>query len=61
MEMRNYEVRGYYYETESGGEMKVDFVCFVPPCPNSYVAKQYVIGKLSKYNAFIESITRVLE
>lgn len=61
MEKRNYEVRGHYYETENGEEMKVDFVCFVPPCSNSYVAKQYAIGKLSKYNTFIESITRVLE
>ena len=61
MEKRNYEVRGYYYETESGEEMKVDFICFTESCPNSYAARQYVIGRLSKYNVFIESITRVVE
>lgn len=61
MKMRNYEVRGYYYETESGEEMKVDFVCFVLPCSNGYTARQYVIGKLSKYNIFVKSITRVIE
>ena len=33
--------------------MKVDFVCFMPPCPNSYGAKLYVIGKLKEYQAFV--------
>lgn len=56
-----YEVRGYYFEKESGTDMKVDFVCFTPPCPNSYGAKLYVMGKLKEYQIFVQSITRVIE
>lgn len=56
-----YEVRGYYFEKESGADMKVDFVCFTPPCPNSYSAKLCVMGKLKEYQVFVRSVTRVIE
>lgn len=55
-----YEVHGYYFE-KSGTDMKVDFVCFTPPCPNSYSAKFYVVGKLKEYQTFVWSVTRVIE
>ncbi len=57
MSLRSYEIRGHYYETES--RETVDFVCRVPACCNAYVAKQYVMGKLNKYdNVVIDSIIR---
>lgn len=61
MKSRNYEIRGHYYETESGETVK--FICCVPPCDNAYVAKQYVIGKLTgncNMDIVIESITRTI-
>ena len=61
MKQYKYEVRGYYFEKESGQDMKVDFVCFTLPCPNSYVAKLYVIGKLKEHEIVIKSIARVIE
>ena len=60
MTQYRYEVRGYYFE-KNGTNMKVDFVCFTPPCLNSYVAKLYVMGKLKEYEIFVQSITRVIE
>lgn len=56
-----YEVRGYYFEKENGTDMEVDFVCFTPPCLNSYAAKLYVMGKLKEYQIFVQSITRVID
>lgn len=56
-----YEVRGYYFEKENGTDMKVDFVCFTPLCPNSYTAKLYVMGKMKEYQVFVWSATRVIE
>lgn len=56
-----YEIRGYYFKKESDADMEVDFVCFTPPCPNSYVAKLYVMGRLKEYQIFVQSITRVIE
>ena len=53
MAQYRYEVRGHYFEKESGTDMKVDFVCFTPPCPNSYTAKLYVMGKLKEYQIFV--------
>ena len=61
MTQYRYEVHGYYFEKESGTDMKVDFVCFTPPCPSSYSAKLYVMGKLKEYQIFVQSITRVIE
>lgn len=61
MTQYRYEVRGYYFEKESGTDMKVDFVCFTPICPNSYSAKLYVMGKLKEYQISIQSVTRVIE
>ena len=61
MTQYRYEVRGYYFEKESETDMKVDFVCFTPSCPNSYSAKLYVIGKLKEYQVFVWSVTRVIE
>ena len=56
-----YEVRGYYFEKESGTDMKVDFVCFTPHCPSSYSAKLYVMGKLKEHEIFVLSITKVID
>lgn len=56
-----YEVRGYYFEKESGMDMEGNFVCFMPPCPNSYAAKLYVTGKLKEYQIFVQSVTRVID
>lgn len=59
-----YEVRGYYFEKENGTDgtkIEVDFVCLTPPCPNSYSAGLYVMGKLKEYNIFVQNITRVIE
>lgn len=61
MTQHRYEVRGYYFEKESGTDMEVNFVCFTPPCPNSYAAKLYVMGKLKEYQIFVQNITRVIE
>lgn len=61
MAQYRYEVRGYYFEKESGTDMKVDFVCFTPPCLNSYTAKLYVMGKLKEYQIFVLGVTRVIE
>ena len=61
MTQYRYEVRGFYFEKESGTDMKVNFVCFTPPCPNSYGAKLYTKGKLKEYDIFVQSITRVIE
>ena len=61
MTQYKYEVRGYYFEKESGTDMKVDFVCFTPPRLSFYSAKQYVMGKLKEYQIFVQSITRVIE
>ena len=61
MTQYRYEVRGYYFEKENGTNMKVDFVCLTPPCPTSYAAKLYVMGKLKEYQIFVQSITRVIE
>ena len=60
MTQYRYEVRGYYFEKESGTDMKVDFVCFTPPCPNSYAAKMFILGKLKDYQVSIERITRII-
>lgn len=56
-----YEARGFYFEKENGIDIKVDFVCFTPPCPNSYEAELYVMDKLKEYQAFVWSVTRVIE
>ena len=61
MTQYRYEVRGYYFEKENGTNMKVDFVCLTPPCPTSYAAGLYVMGKLKEYQIFVQSITRVIE
>ena len=61
MTQYRYEVRGYYFEKENGTNMKVDFVCLTPPCPTSYAAKLYVMGKLKEYQIFVQSITRVID
>lgn len=61
MAQYRYEVRGYYFEKENGMDVKVDFVCITPPCPNSYVAKLYVMGKLKEYQTSIYIVTRVIE
>lgn len=60
MTQYRYEVRGYYFEKESGTDMRVDFVCFTTPCSNSYSAKLYVIGKLKEHKVFICSVARVI-
>lgn len=60
MNLRNYEIRGSYYETES--KEFVSFVCRVSACCSAYTAEQYVRGKLNDYdNVFIESIIRTIE
>ena len=57
MNLRNYEIRGYYYETES--KEFVSFVCRTSTCCNAFVARQYVMGKLNQYdNVVIDSIIR---
>lgn len=61
MTQYRYEVRGYYFEQENRADTEVNFVCFTPPCPNSYEAKLYVMGKLKEYQIFIQSTTRVIE
>ena len=61
MTQYRYEVRGYYFEKENDTNMKVDFVCLTPPCPTSYAAGLYVMGKLKEYQIFVQSITRVIE
>lgn len=61
MTQYRYEVRGYYFEKESDTDMEVNFVCFTPPCPNSYGAKLYIMGKLKEYEIVIKSIARVIE
>lgn len=61
MTQYRYEVRGYYFEKENGTNMEVDFVCLTPPCPTSYAAGLYVMGKLKEYQIFVQSITRVIE
>ena len=61
MTQYRYEVRGYYFEKENGTNMKVDFVCLTPPCPTSYAAKLYVMGKLKEYQILVQSITRVID
>lgn len=59
MNLRNYEIRGHYYETES--EEIVDFICRVPACCNAYLAEQYAIDKLNDYNnVVIDSIVRII-
>ena len=64
MTQYRYEVRGYNFEKENGTDgtkIEVDFVCLTPPCPTSYAAGLYVMGKLKEYNIFVQSITRVIE
>lgn len=59
MSLRSYEIRGYYYETES--KEFVNFVCRTSTCYNAFIARQYVMGKLNKYdNVVIDSITRTI-
>lgn len=58
MEMRNYEIRGYYYEDD----VKIDFVCFVENCFSAYAARNYTLGKLRNVeDVKITNIVRVIE
>lgn len=54
MTQYTYKVLGYYFEKENGTNVKVDFVFFIPNCPNSYSAKLYVMSKLKEHEIFFE-------
>lgn len=58
MKQYRYEVRGFYFE--EGNDMMVDFVYITPFCPNSHVAKMFILGKLKDYQVSIERITRII-
>lgn len=60
MSLRSYEIRGHYYETES--REFINFVCRTSTCCTAFVARQYAMGKLNKYNdVVIDSIIRIIE